>query len=305
MIKKYCLFICLFSFLLIHSSFTYGQYIIAGQYGANDVYMDVVPDYTLPMLNGAPIGYLADSIKLDIDQDGIFDFFIYSGGGGGLGGGSESTTIVPLSTDNFVSTFPDTSYYGPPPLYVVDKVPVAHITGDSISQLFPFTNSYSDFFASHYGNFAAPTVIYWNNIGEHYVAVKLIVPNDTLYGWIRVQVDGIGQITIKDYACNKNPNHTSISTNLISNEVSIFPNPSNSDLHIILNSSEPQTITVHTAEGALVNTITINPNAKYFIPGKYEYVLNTVSLAQGIYILTIDSPSERITKRFVVTKKKQ
>ena len=303
MIKKNHFLLVFISFLLIHSSFIYGQYIIAGQHDTTDIYTDLIPDVTVLMLNGAPTGYYFDSLKLDIDQNGTFDFLIYSGGGGGLGGGGEGTTIVSLNTNSFISTFPDTSRWGPfPSMYVVDSVPLAHATGDSICSSLLFTYSHSDFFASHYGNFAAPTVTYWNNIGERYVAVKLIVPNDTLFGWIKVQVDNTGQITIKDYACNKNPNHFS---NMPSSEVNLYPNPTNSDLHIIFNSIEPQTITITTAQGALVNIISVNPGANYIYTDKYEYVLNTVSLSQGIYILTIDSSKGKTIKKFVITKKKQ
>jgi len=241
MIKKHFLHIIFFLFLLIHSTVSYGQYIIAGQHGAKDVYTDLMPGSIVSMMNCAPVYYCSDDLDLDINKDGIIDLKIVSGGGGGLGGGSSSTIIESLNPDNFVSTFPDSSYWNPFS-YVVVNTAIAYSPGDSISSLLRFTNSSplyynsntSYIFASHYGNFASPSVAYWNGIGEHFIAVKLIVQNSALFGWIRVQVDNSGQITIKDYACNFT----------IPKEVLLFPNPANEELHIRFTNSESQTITI-------------------------------------------------------------
>ena len=249
-----------------------------------------MPGSIVSMMNCAPVYYCSDDLDLDINKDGIIDFKIVSGGGGGLGGGSSSTIIESLNPDNFVSTFPDSSYWNPF-AYVVVNTAIAYSPGDSISSLLRFTNSSplyynsntSYIFASHYGNFASPSVAYWNGIGEHFIAVKLIVQNSALFGWIRVQVDNSGQITIKDYACNFT----------IPKEVLLFPNPANEELHIRFTNSESQTITIYNEQGAIVKTINISPDG-------YEYILNTISMSQGIYILKIRNSKETVTKRFVV-----
>ena len=63
------------------------QFIIAGDPVGN-YYHDVNPDSLMEALCVHLSPYPPDSVKLDVDSDGVYDFIIQSGADGGLGGGA-------------------------------------------------------------------------------------------------------------------------------------------------------------------------------------------------------------------------
>src|SRR6185437_1801496 len=95
--KSYILFFVLIRICTVCNA----QFIIAGSVG-NNYYYDVNPDVVLKALNVHLSSYPTDSLKLDVDSDGVFDFKMQSYGGGGLGGGAGGCVITPLTSYAFV-----------------------------------------------------------------------------------------------------------------------------------------------------------------------------------------------------------
>jgi len=297
--KKIVYIILCLSFLIILSKGSFAQYIIAGQHGVNDVYTDVVPDDSLQAWL-SPFG-MEDSLKLDIDHDGHYDFKISVNGFLAMGGEGEGCDIAHQYTNEFIDTHYDSTYHGPSG-WAYCSVPNIYNNGDTINSRLRFAGTGGTFSGYGAGGFMYVNVHDWDTIGDHYVAIKMIVPNDTLYGWIRVNVNASYKIKIKDYACNRNPN----TIYLPLAETILYPNPASTEMQIVFNSFEPQTITIYTIQGALLNTIYVDSGSDtYYYPNKYTYTLDTGIMDIGMYLMKIESAKETIVKKFIVMHNKK
>lgn len=147
-----------------------------------------------------------DSRYIDIDNDGMADlvFLAHCWWGGwifeatiGIYSYDSSTTIV---TDTIAiqwvgpcdNTFPDTTS-------MVNK----YSYGDTLSIQEYYSTSSTITNASSSND---PCVIFTGLIdwvgGEHYIGFKKIINNNTYLGWIKVEVTGLFEITIKEIAVN-------------------------------------------------------------------------------------------------------
>jgi hypothetical protein len=224
----------LFVFILF-SAGNYGiaQVITAGSVTVNDNYFDVVPDSSFEALAVHLTPYPGGQMKIDIDQDGVADFNLSSGAGGGLGGGGGSCTITPLGSYATVASRNDTSQGCCPAQYVAQLADTIDF-GDTIPGTRKYNSGGSYLWSTTYGWQQGPRINDWTNIGEHFIGVKLSYPRDTLYGWIRVEATGSNSdftITIKDFACNKNP-HLGINGVAEPLKMRLYPNPFANELRV-------------------------------------------------------------------------
>jgi len=166
--KKIFFIIACLSFVILISKVSSAQYIIAGQHGVNDVYTDVVPDDSLQAWL-SPFG-MFDSLKYDIDQNGINDF-VFEVDGFYAGGVGEGCGIGHRNSNTFVDTHVDSTYHGPPG-WAYCLVPNIYNNGDTINSRLRFAGTGGTFSAFGSGSFMYVNVHDWDTIGDHYVLLK-------------------------------------------------------------------------------------------------------------------------------------
>jgi len=131
---------------------------------------------------------------------------------------------------------------------------------------------------------------------DFFVGLKFIInENDTLYGWVRCSATN-NSITIKDYAYNSIPNLYILAgqTVLDSGLVPLFPEPTvfMSQNHLVVALSQyplPQgEIRIVNSMGQIMKSLPIQAITNY-IP--------ITGIAQGFYIIQIDTPQGGISKK--------
>lgn len=289
-------FVSTFIFFII-SNFSFGQNIIAGLYDSTDIYTNPEPDEICLSTNGyGDYHHMDDTLRLDIDKNGIDDYkFSSSFFWSMYTGNMYHALITPLNSQNhIVSRFDTVTYYtSPSPSIAIYTVPLALNVGDTINlntnyHLTATTNYLADISPGY-----PPSDSAWSNIGDHFVGIVMYLPNDTLFGWIRLSVF-YSQIIIKDYACNRNPNSNYNSTEPYF-PYDIFPNPANNYIIVANNqkSNPIKSISIWSIEGKLIseiNSINDSRNTTIDISG----------LSPAIYILKIESSEKFYSKKLVV-----
>lgn len=212
----------IFIFLFIVLSNQVSAQIISGNVNVFDTYFDVAPDSCLES-SPSHLSPLHGEMYIDIDGNGINDFFIVTSGGGGLGGGGAGASISAVDSAAWVVAHDDSAMGYPGVMYdivIVDTINAGITIGSNMS-----LKRIGSFFHVTYGAASGAVTNYWKNIGEHFVGIALTYNNDTIYGWIRVELDynSYYVLTIKDYACEKNP--YSISSHLNEQIINLYPNP--------------------------------------------------------------------------------
>jgi len=174
------------------------KYLIAGDSISKEVFFSGVIDTLLDceeyFSHKVGMGY-----AVDINDDKVNDFSILAYSSGGLGGYSRYMHIVPQdSSDLICTTTCDTLCY----------IKILYL-GDTICKQKFWTNQ-SSFFLKVYSGFDFQLekpfyCVYgdWNDVYNNYAGLMKIVENDTIYGWIRLDVYDGSKIIIKDYAYRK------------------------------------------------------------------------------------------------------
>jgi len=127
----------------------------------------------------------------------------------------------------------------------------------------------------------------WNNIGEHFIGVKLTYPNETIYGWIRVEGTGTGTsftLTIKDYACNIN-HYSEINNVTEQNKSFVFPSPFNDKLAVNNHCTDETEIIIYDLRLRIVMQQKFTSSI----------LLNTESLFEGMYFYQIKEENQVIS----------
>lgn len=206
------------------------QHIVTGIHGSSDYYFDVNPDEVVfaPMITFP--SYNSDSLLVDLNNDNINDFNIFAeSDDGGQWYRNYSCRIIPLNNNQISISGFDTCYANIPSTLQLSLNPMAEIfaSGDTIDEnkLWIDSTAYLAFY-----NFSAN---FPNNFGytcadvvspvAGYLGLKVIIPNDTLYGWIKIQAIATTSVTIEEFACNIFS--TGIEQPDKSLATSIFPNP--------------------------------------------------------------------------------
>ena len=143
------------------------------------------------------------SIQLDLNKDGQLDYKFIVSSKGGNGGYSISTEVMPLNQnqiaiDTFYVLF-DRKILCPKILEAGDTINdnLNFQSLDNYYKLSYFTHLVSDDWEDYVEGF-------WNGETNKYVGIKFIsTQQDTLFGWIRIDVVDYSKLTIKDYAFRK------------------------------------------------------------------------------------------------------
>ncbi len=257
--------------LVICNTGLYGQGIIAGQVSAGDLYKDVIPDCTMCASPYNPNGSNYH-MNLDLDQDGVSDLAIHAWGQGILSGGSSMCAVDNLSAytsviAHFITSFGYT-------VGVADTIS----PGDSISPANAYLHTSSYIWSYNWGGAfgTGPEIPKWT--GEHLIGVRLALPRETLFSWIRLSVADYC-ITVRDYACNKGV-YTKVPPDPGSVSAVVFPNPANSVFTVNLNGEHRQAValSVYSSTGMLFHKSTLPP-------GHATTILQVASWPAGLYLV--------------------
>lgn len=278
--------------LLLQFTFTIceAQFILAGNVSGGDTYFDIIPDSTLEALNVHLGPYPGDTMRLDIDNDGIDDYKIRTYGGGGLGGGAGGCVIIPLGTYAQVASNIDTSN-GCCPMQYIAQLADTLVLGDTISNALLFLSGSTYLWSTTYGAAQAPIIDDWNDIGEHYIGIRLTYPTDTLYGWIRVEATNNGPfiLSVKDFACNYNP-FIGINEEYDNKELIIYPNPFFNNI----------TVSCSNCNDAIFTIYDLTSSKRLEIKFTKSISISTEQLSNGIYFYEVKNKHGAVTNGKVI-----
>ncbi|MEI6437049.1 MAG: T9SS type A sorting domain-containing protein, partial [Bacteroidota bacterium] len=167
--------------------------------------------------------------------------------------------------------------------------------GDTIKagQNFRF-QTYCYFWSSAYGAISQPVNLDWLGIGDHYLGLTILLPQDTLYGWVRINVtsENFGyRTTIKDYALDKNPWLGIWEPNGMPG-FTMFPNPAKGS--ITVKHCFPDKSNILTIQNFLGQTIQCQPF------NSNKIILDISSLKDGIYLMILTGNHYNQVRKFVV-----
>jgi hypothetical protein len=281
---------------LVHISVSQGQSVTAGVVGPGNYYYNFEPDASL---NALPVHlggmtYPPDSIDIHIGSDSQFILHFSSWGDGGLGGGGGDTRVISSAGEiGFIAWYDSTEVF-PGNTYTYFHVPNTLNHGDLIGpeQEYQF-QSPCYFWASSYGNTNLPITSEWVNIGDHYLGFTLVNSQDTIYGWVRVNVtmsNSLYTTTVRDYALNKYPS-LGIERNNSRIGFSTGPNPAGDKIYIVMNPPiDDGTLTVSDINGQeLIKQKTM--------PG--ETTIDISSLRSGMYFIMVKSGKEVLVRKII------
>jgi len=268
---------------------TCGQYIIAGVVPGNGYYFDINPDSVLTTNSLYPYN-LTYSFDLDCNSNNNFRITNYYWTYGP--NYRISIYIQGLNNSNQIACSPFPGSSNP--------------NGNLLAHSFSFSDT-----IEKSNNWQWDTMVYlsveslWSSgqsIPSHwivgvnnstYIGLRIIQSNDTLYGWLKIQINGTNSITLKEYACNQIFNKID-KNEYISNDFILSPNPNNGVLNIKTNNDNQSLIRIYNSLGYLCQTETVS--------GK-NIRINLDNLSNGIYNLCLtDINGYKVCKKLIIYK---
>lgn len=137
-----------------------------------------------------------------------------------------------------------------------------------------------------YGIATGPIVTTWN--GEHFIGAQLIYSFDTLYAWLRIEING-DTLFVKETACNINIHVGLMNPKL--NHITLAPNPFSDHLVFSNDLLENAILRIHNMQGDLIYNDRISPNQ----------IIPTSDLTPGIYQYELLSKNRKINGRLLKT----
>jgi len=268
------------------------QSINAGHVSQNDIYTDFEPN--LNIVCGVSPHFEGDSsFYIDVDQNGIYDFVFRSVYFGALGGGTGEIVISGLNDENRILSHSETNEVYPGDSFIT--VNVSDTINESTVLSFEniFTTGKSYLFSSYYGPVDyQPNVSSWNNRGEHFIGFRIKPNQDTLYGWIRVEMftnNFPDTLVVRDMACNINYN--SNVADYLHDNFDIYPSPASNDLYINIDNPDMiKELEIYSTSGELV---------KAYTTFNLEFPLNISNLKKGSYIVLIKIGENTFRKKLI------
>jgi len=217
------------SYFIVCPSEAFSQNFLAGQHNVSDYYVNIDPDTTVIGPNNHGGNPLPAAIyQIDLNGDSVNDFYLYSYGFwmNGFGNGELSVN----SSENIFNCQIAFEYYDtchqPNSNYSLFPMAKSLKKNDTINDKLEWNLgghlflTYTDWIWMYYncnGN------SFFNNPKGNYIAVRMLQPNDTIYGWIKVTNANALKITVQEFACNKK--NTGIDE--LNDLVRIYPIPTN------------------------------------------------------------------------------
>ncbi len=260
------------------------------------IYTDYLPDYSFhPYSTGWPSHVNRDSLYIDINRDGVYDYRIFISASGSPGGGAVGYTLLSLHQNMIMTTLDSFHIYNPGHFYPLDTflhiVAKRYFKNDSLGNSNDSMWRNGEITISKYIiNGGTGTLVDWVISPDdplttpYYYFVKTVVNSDTLLGYIQLSSNNL----LFDYASeggdtayiinsiNDLPNNSSIST---------FPNPFTHQINI--NYTKPFEYELMDYVGRVV------------MKGRAERSINTAQLAAGNYLLVMKNEEMYCVKKVV------
>ncbi|MBA3707045.1 MAG: T9SS type A sorting domain-containing protein [Bacteroidetes bacterium] len=192
-----------FLFFVLINNTCQAQFILAGNSGATDFFVDIVPDDSLDAEPVHLSKHSGENMSIDVDADGSYDFSFQTYGNGGLGGSGGSCYITSLYPEVAVASVLDTSFSSSTTTAIAQMADTLSL-GDTVSNDLTYFSGTSYLWSTCSVPKCGPSINAWNNIGEHYIGFRKICGSGIIYGWIKVEVtyNKIFILTVKSSACN-------------------------------------------------------------------------------------------------------
>jgi len=200
----------------------YSQYFLAGQRNATDYYVDIDPDTTLVGPNNHAENLPPAIFKIDIDGNGVNDFYLSSIGSWANGFGNSAITVKGYDPNNQIAFgYADTCRL-PNSMHSLYNMARSFVVNDTINSnsgwnpalYLTYTDWMLMFYSCYHNSFI-------NDTHGNYIGVRIIEPKDTIHGWIKVtNVNGLS-FTVQEFGCSKNATGILDLTDM----VRIFPTP--------------------------------------------------------------------------------
>jgi len=201
----------------------YTQYILAGHHQPGNYFFDIIPDTTLIGPNTHIPPQPPATYQIDINGDKINDFELYSLGYWMNGGGGTEISIRAHYNHCQIA------------LCCIDscqnKIAKSLERNDSISKNLTWSNDTILYLSHTFWNIEPYSCYYngfINNSLGNYLAVRLIDPTDTIYGWIKVTNVDWSAYTVQEFASNTH----SFGIESQRNDLRVYPVPTNDFIKI-------------------------------------------------------------------------
>ncbi len=279
--------------------------IVCGQVDPDwDVYYNIEPDTSLqPIITAGPSIYAR--YYFDMDQNGTNDFIIFLNEMYAPSGGILYIQLIGNNCNKIVGglTVLDscpTEIVGGQPIeweYDSIKIPMKLNYGDTIDfrQQIDDTVLHLTLVAPWTTETALCSLnaMSWIGIGEKYIGVSMQVNDVTLYGWILVEVTDYSSVTVKEFACNKNP-YIGITPNQATQAFELYPNPAKNEVFIKLNgknNGKSGTFALYDLSGKkLMHAEDIPKNGRIALP----------ALAKGLYVAEIEVEGQKYSRKLQI-----
>ncbi len=240
-------------------------------------------------------GWLFSHYGLDLNNDGIADFDIFS---------ELLTYIIYGSQGGVVSVKPENSSGAIQLAYVVfaEKLDCGQIINSQANM-----QCESEVLTQLYQNGstgASETWGLWDDNAPHLLGLRFKVGSDTLYGWVRLQVANYGEFEVYDYAYNSTPNQeiAACDTSSFGTSVSIT-NEEQSTITAFVNADDLTAIVSINLLPTMLRVTNIMGQpivSKEIIDEKNEINLST--FPAGIYLVTIGNGKSPWSRKIVLSR---
>ncbi len=276
----------LFSLFLGGVNQGYSQFFVAGQHHASDYYVDLDPDTTLTGPNNHFSKMPPAIFPIDINGDDIVDFSLFAAGSwvNGWGDSEISIRIHDTSTCQIAFGYYDTCRT-PNSTYFLYEIAKPLKLNDTIDRTLDWLNSKLHL---TYTNWAAMVYScghngFVNDPQGNYIAVRMNMPGDTIYGWIKITNISFLTFTVQEFACSKNCS----GLNEQNDFVNIYPVPTTGIISVKALLPDAN-LTVFNNQG-------VQLMKKKLIAGRNMVDLS--SYVSGIYIFKISGTNTTVTRK--------
>ncbi len=244
--------------------------------GIGVIYTDIEPDVELFPIKETLTYYI------DINDDGIDDYFIRATHNSSPSFTEVQTWCVPLNGNEVNTTAPESN--------ALDVLDSAYM----ISRHLQWNSSEAAFFYAFESIVPGSSYSWglWHGIGFKYLGLRMFNESDTIYGWLNLKIYG-GSVVIQEFASRlENPN----SFDEIIYGLSVYPNPATGTIFIFLPNGFSGV--------GYYNLIAIN--GKTGISGDFSgsagnrLTLDISTLKSGIYILIVKTGNTVFNQRVII-----
>ena len=186
----------------------YSQYFLAGRHNTGNYYFDIDPDTTLTGPNVHAVPLPAAIFDIDINGDGVKDFYLYSYGSWINGTGYSKITINGSNPNSQIAFGYSDTCHTPNSTYHLFRIAKSLRKNDTINDNLEWRNdsalylTYTEWLVNPY--YSCNHSGFNNDTLGNYLGVRLIRPLDTIYGWIKITNINFLTFAVQEFASSKN-----------------------------------------------------------------------------------------------------